>query len=229
MMQIGSRRRYAGFLRLLAANYMVYDMESLVDTLMQKLSGEALSQVSQHVGADPDTTQQALTTALPLLVSGLAKNASQPQGASALHQALSADHNGSILDNTAGHVANPNTQAGHDILGHIFGNGQSQVEQAIAEQTGLQPAQVGELMAIAAPLVLGYLGRQQHQQGLDPQGLAGLLGEQQQMAQSSQPGVIGLIGQLLGGRTANQGTNGHAGAGSQGGSNIRSGGQTYQA
>ena len=181
-------------------------MESLVDTLMQKLSGEALSQVSRHIGADPNTTQQALSTVLPMLVGGLAHNASQPQGASALHQALDADHNGSILDNTAGHVANPNTQAGQGILSHVFGNSQSQVEQVVAQQTGLQPAQAGQLLAIAAPLVLGYLGRQQHQQGLNPQGLAGLLGQQAQMAQGSQPGGLNLLGQLLGGGQTTSGT-----------------------
>lgn len=197
-------------------------MESLVDTLMQTLSGGGLSQVSRQVGADPSTTQRALSAALPLLVSGLAHNTSQPQGAHALHQALNADHDGSVLDNPSGYLANPNTQAGSGILGHVFGNSQSQVEQAVAQQTGLQPSQVGQILAIAAPLVLGYLGRQQRQQGLDPQGLAGLLGQQQQMAQGSLPGGLDFLGKLLGGGQANGSNQGNP-------SNIPSGGQTYQA
>jgi hypothetical protein len=72
-------------------------VNSIMDLVTQELTGGNLSKISQHVGADPSTTQQGLSAAVPLLVSGLARNASQPQGAQALHQAVSQNHNGQIL------------------------------------------------------------------------------------------------------------------------------------
>lgn len=72
-------------------------MDALTQQLMQLLSGGGVSQISQKIGADERTTESALSTAMSLLVSALARNASEPRGAAALHQALAEDHDGSIL------------------------------------------------------------------------------------------------------------------------------------
>jgi hypothetical protein len=46
-----------------------------------------------------------------------------------------------------------------------------------------------------APIVMGYLGRQKQQQGLDAGGLSGYLGQQQQEIQRSPQG--GMLGGML--------------------------------
>jgi hypothetical protein len=73
-------------------------MDALTQQLMQQLAGAGLAKIGQQIGSDPQTTNSALSVALPLLVSALAKNASQPEGAQALHQALTKDHTGTILN-----------------------------------------------------------------------------------------------------------------------------------
>jgi hypothetical protein len=50
---------------------------------------------------------------------------------------------------------------------------------------------------IAAPLVLGALGRAQRQKGLDAGGLSSLLGGERQALAAQQPGLMGLATTLL--------------------------------
>ena len=75
-------------------------MASILDMVQQQLGGQGINQISQQIGADPGATQSAIQMTLPMLVGGLAHNATQPGGADALHAALD-DHQGT-LDNLSG-------------------------------------------------------------------------------------------------------------------------------
>ena len=172
-------------------------MGDLTQLLMQQLSGGGLSQISQQIGADEQTTGSAMSAALPLLLTALANNASKPDGAQALHQALAEDHDGSILNDVPGFLNNPQAANGAGILGHVLGSQQPAVTQGLAQNTGLNGAQVGQLLQIAAPLLMGAVGQQQQQQGLDTNGLSSLLGGQQQMVQQSNPDMMSMLNSLL--------------------------------
>ncbi len=172
-------------------------MDALTQQLMQQLSGQDLSRIGQQIGADQQTTSSALSAALPLLLSALANNASKPEGAQALHQALTQDHDGSILNNVSGFLDDPQSANGAGILSHILGGQQPVVTQGLAQGTGLNSGQIGQLLQIAAPLVMGILGQQRQQNNLDTNGLSAFLGGQQQMAQQSNPGMMGVLNTLL--------------------------------
>ncbi len=172
-------------------------MDAVTQQLLQQLSGEGLSLISQNIGADNKTTKSALSAALPLLMSALANNASKPEGAQALHQALTQDHDGSILNDVSGFLNNPQAANGAGILGHILGGQQPVVTQGLAQGTGLNGDQVGQLLQIAAPLVMGMLGQHQQQNGLKPNGLSSFLGSQQQQVQQSNPDLMGTLNTLL--------------------------------
>ncbi len=172
-------------------------MDALTQQLMQQLSGQDLSRIGQQIGADPQTTSSALSAALPLLLSALANNASKPEGAQALNQALTKDHDGSILNNMPGFLDDPQAANGAGILSHILGGQQPVVTQGLAQGTGLNNGQVGQLLQIAAPLVMGMLGQQRQQNNLDTNGLSAFLGGQQQMAQQSNPDMMGVLNTLL--------------------------------
>ncbi|MCL4303293.1 MAG: DUF937 domain-containing protein [Anaerolineae bacterium] len=172
-------------------------MDALTQLLNQQLSGGGLSQISQQIGADEQTTGNALSAAMPLLLSAMANNASTPQGAQSLHQALVQDHDGAILNDMAGFLSNPQAANGAGILGHVLGPKQDVVQNGLAQQTGLDAATIGQLLTIAAPLVMGALGKTQQEQGFDADGLSSFLGQQQQVAQQSDPGLMGLLGSML--------------------------------
>lgn len=167
--------------------------------LTSQIGGNVMQQIAGKIGADEGTTNNALSAAMPLLMSALAKNASNPQGAQALHNALSKDHDGGILDDVIGFLGNPAVANGAGILKHVLGGQQATVQQGISKASGLDAKAVAQLLQIAAPLVMGALGKMTAQQGLNPNSLAQFLGGQQQAMQShpQASGVMGLVGSLL--------------------------------
>ena len=158
-------------------------MFSLQDLLGPQKGSEAVDQISQTVGAEPSAVSSAIQAALPAILGGLASNASDPQGAQSLDQALEQDHDGGILGNLGGlggmifgQQETPRQADSGGILGHILGGSQGRVAQDVSQQTGLPTGQVAQILMMLAPIVMGYLGQQKRQQGVGADGLGGLLG-----------------------------------------------------
>ena len=57
--------------------------------------------------------------------------------------------------------------------------------------------QIGKLMQIAAPLVMGMLGKQLLQKGLNTGSLSDYLGGQRQQAQQANPNMMSTLNNLL--------------------------------
>jgi hypothetical protein len=172
-------------------------MDAIMRLLDQQLGGDELSQISRQIGADKQKTGTALSAAVPLLLSALANNASESEGAASLHQALAQDHDGAIFNDMSGFLNNFQSANGAGILGHVLGNQQQTVQQGLAQQTGLDAGSIGQLLLIAAPLVMGALGKTQQEQGLNASGLSDFLGSQQQMAQEENPDMMSMLSKLL--------------------------------
>ena len=172
-------------------------MNTISQMITQQIAGAVAGQLASRLGVSEGTARTAVQMAVPLVVAALARNASQPQGAQDLHEAVAQDHDGSILDNLMGYVSNPQEANGSGILGHVLGAQRPAVENNLAQATGLDPNAAGSLLEIVAPLVMGAVGREQQQNGLDPQGLSQYLGEQQQQAESANPDLMGSLSSML--------------------------------
>jgi len=172
-------------------------MNTISQMITQQIAGAVAGQLASRLGVSEGTARTAVQLAVPLVVAALARNASQPQGAQDLHEAVTQDHDGSILDNLMGYVSNPQEANGSGILGHVLGAQRPAVENNLAQATGLDQNAAGSLLEIVAPLVMGVVGREQQQNGLDPQGLSQYLGEQQQQAESANPDLMGSLSSML--------------------------------
>lgn len=188
-------------------------MFSLQDLLGAEQGTEAVDQISQNVGAEPSAVSSAIQAALPMILGGLANNASTPQGAESLNTALNEDHSGGgILGNLGGlgglifgggqQAAPPPQANGGGILGHIFGDRQGQVAQQVSNESGLGMGQVAQVLMMLAPIVMSYLGQQKQQQNVGADGLGGLLGgllggSQAAAAPSSGGGIADMASSIL--------------------------------
>ena len=156
-------------------------MSGLLDLLGSPMGKQLIQGVAGQTGQSTDQTGSVLSMALPVLMGAMKKNASTPEGAQGLMSALSGKHNGGILDNLGGlfggGVDDSVMQDGAGILGHVLGNKQPQVENALSSKSGMDTSTVSTILKVAAPLLMGYLGKQTQQQNIsDANGLGSLLG-----------------------------------------------------
>ena len=156
-------------------------MSGLIDLLNSPVGKQLISGVAGQTGQTEDKTADVLSMAMPLLLGAMKKNAADPQSAAGLMNALTSKHNGSILDNLGGlfqgGVATEVLDDGAGILGHILGNKQPAIENALSKQSGIDAGSIAQILKIAAPIIMGYLGRQQAQSNVgNANELSSLLG-----------------------------------------------------
>ncbi|AEH02234.1 DUF937 domain-containing protein [Lacinutrix sp. 5H-3-7-4] len=166
-------------------------MSGILDLLQSDLGKTIISGVAGSTGNDTNKTSSVLTMALPVLMKAMQRNAATPQGAEGLMGAIQGKHDGSILDNLGGlfggGVDEEVKQDGDKILGHVLGAKKQGVEKILGEKSGLDAGSVSNILKVAAPILMGVLGKQAQQQNV-----------------SSSNGIGDLLGGLLGGNSADK-------------------------
>lgn len=147
-----------------------------ISSLLQGPMGQQMvNGVVNQLGIKNEQAQLAISAAVPFLITALSKNASSGDSQN-IANALDRDHDGSVLDNLGGFLSSGNFSEGVGILSHVLGGRQPQVENAIGKSSGLNASQISQILAMVAPIVMGYLGKEKRQNGLDAGGLTSLLG-----------------------------------------------------
>ncbi|GIW34842.1 DUF937 domain-containing protein [Meiothermus sp.] len=172
-------------------------MAGLMDLLGAALNENTIQQMAGRLGASDTQVQSAIGMALPALLQGLQRNAADPQGAKSLANALERDHDGSVLDNLMDFLGNAQQGPGAGILRHVLGDQQVVVQQGIGQASGINPNQIGGLLEMLAPIVMGALGKTTRQQGAGTGGLLDLLGQATGQMQQQQPQAFNLVTMLL--------------------------------
>ncbi|WP_047415214.1 DUF937 domain-containing protein [Cellulophaga sp. Hel_I_12] len=169
-------------------------MSGLLDLLNSPTGKQLISGVAGQTGQSEGKTSEVLSMAMPLILGAMKKNVASPQGAQGLMSALQGNkHDGSILDNLGGlfggGVDDSVMKDGAGILGHVFGNKQANVENALSQKSGIDTGAIADILKIAAPIVMGFLSKQTAQSNVNDAGgmntlLGSMLGGQPQQNQS---------------------------------------------
>ena len=170
------------------------DSTSVLGALEAQLGPDTIQKMSAQLGTDTAATSNAISIAVPILLGGLSKNAANADGAAALDHALTA-HDGGILGNLGLLLGGG---AGAAILTHILGSHRTPVEQGVGRATGMNTQQVGQLLIMLAPLVMGVLGRMKRQQSVGPKQLPEVLG-QANLDMARQSPAVGDLSRILDG------------------------------
>lgn len=176
------------------------DLTSLIQS---QVSEGLIDQLSNQLGGvDRQQTSAATTGILTTLLGAMARNASTPDGASALNKALEKDHDGSILEDVMGMVtgqkspSNERAVNGSGILNHVLGNRQGTAVDMISKMSGLDSSKTGSLMTMLAPMVMGMLGKAKREQNLDQGGISDLLTGFTKQEQDRNPAMSLITGFL---------------------------------
>lgn len=181
-------------------------MSDLNQLLSSVLNENTVAQIGEQLGVDQNQAGNAIQLALPALLGALNKNAQSEDGAQGIMNALNKDHDGGILDMLPQFLGNASQGPGAAILGHILGAKQPQMEQQIGQHSGLNPAMVGKLLTILAPILMGALGKSQQQAPQQQSGgglgnlisiLGGATQQHQQQAQQNNNPLMQILGNVL--------------------------------
>ena len=159
-------------------------MASIVDSLMSMLGPQIVGPIASRLGESPDAVQKGLQSGSAALLAGIAAKADHPEFLSELSGLLTnpANTSGALAEaasnpasSTTGTAASPLADLGSRFTSAIFGPGQSAVTDAIGNFSGLGAGKAASLLAMASPLVLGFLGQHLRTNNMTATDLAGSL------------------------------------------------------
>src|SRR5262245_43510336 len=157
---------------------------NLVSLVMQFLTPDTIAKIASALGLDRAIAQKAISGAVPAILSGLAGVASTPGGARQLSNAVS-QQGPNLIDGLQGLIAGSGqkafTDSGANMLSGLLGGGtMDALTQSVGKFAGIGESASKPLLGMLAPIVVGALGQQQRNGGLDASGLATLLTSQKE-------------------------------------------------
>lgn len=159
--------------------------QSNLDSLLDLIPFDG---IASKLGVDTSTIQSAVQQALPVIVGGMAVNASDPEGAKSLENAVG-QHSpaAGTLDLDA-----IDAQDGQKIVKHVLGDKEQEVQRALSvggadiDVVKLLPM----LLPLLAPIVMKFLAGKQQEAAP---------AESAQSAEAGSGGIENVLGDVLGG------------------------------
>lgn len=175
---------------------------NLIDLLTGNTSNQVAEQAENKFGISKNQIIALLAVAAPLVISYLRNKSQDSKEAEALNNALDKDHNGSILDDSS--QVEARQAEGGSILNHVFGGDKQNVENQLSQNTGISIDKIGPILAMLAPVIMGYIGKEKQQNNVSAGGLGdllgGILGNASSQAQTQQSNPLNdILGSVLGG------------------------------
>jgi len=176
-------------------------MGTLLDSLTS-LAAPAVGPIAQRLGETDATVSRGVQASLASVLGGLITRTKDPTSSGQIfdlirsHPAstkLTADAQSMIGELAAGA---PTSAATGTFLNTVFGGKTSAVGDLITRAAGFKnPSSGSSLLAMAAPLVLGFLGQKVRDNKLNVSGLSSLLGGERESILAATPlGLMHLVG-----------------------------------
>ncbi|MFD2555659.1 DUF937 domain-containing protein [Sphingobacterium tabacisoli] len=179
---------------------------NITDLVTGGVGSKAISAIANLLNIEESKAKWLVAAAVPLMIAALNYNSKKgTEQEAGINKALD-QHNGGILDQIGGLLGQGPTEDDNKIVNYMFGNNTEMVKDNLAAKTGISADKIGGALAILAPIVMGYLGKQKQEQssggGLGDL-LGGLIGGQS--SSSSGGGILGsILGSVLGGGAGNE-------------------------
>jgi hypothetical protein len=181
---------------------------NILSLIQNQLSSQAIGQISNAVGEGQEQTKSALSTAFPALLGSLVGKASaSPSGLGEIFNTIKQGQlQGGWTDAVGQAISGgPPAAARQSLLSSILGSKLGPVADFIASRCGIRGGSATSLLGMAAPLLMGTLGKQVSSQGLGEAGLGQLLSSQTHYLKDAIPSGLANtlgIGNLLSGTQA---------------------------
>ncbi len=173
---------------------------NLLDLVKDQVSGPLASAASGFLGESESNISSAMGAIAPSLLGKVMDMASDESGAQSIMD-MAGSVDGGMLDNIGGlfgggaDAVNGLMNSGGGMLNTLLGNNQGGLITKIAGLSGMSSGNAGSLLKMAAPMIMGVLGRQITKGGLNASGLMNMLGGQKSIIQGALPsGLDSVLG-----------------------------------
>jgi OOP family OmpA-OmpF porin len=163
-------------------------MPTIIDSLRELVTPAILSAVARRTGESESGVSRGLGAAIPAIASTIAGRADDQGFMKNLFDLATKTAAGPPLDAVASSPTGIDTTSPiGGWLSGLFGHNLTAVSDSMARYAGISGASARWLLSIAAPLVLGYIGRLVRSDNLSVAGLADVLRAQRAQLASSMP------------------------------------------
>lgn len=182
---------------------------NLIDAAKGLFSNELIGKATAYLGESENTVTQAISGIIPSLLGRIAEKATASrEGAEAItHIARESDNEG-FLGNLGGFFNSQNGELmnkGAGLVNSLFGEENAKrLSDVISRFSGAGSSSVSSLLSLAAPAILGMLGKHASNNNLNSDGLATMLSSQKSNIDNALPAGLnlGTVPGGLGSKTA---------------------------
>ncbi len=172
---------------------------NLLDMAKSYFSNELISKASSHLGESESGITKAISAAIPSLIGTIADKASSSNdGASSILKMANEQNESGILGSLGGFLNSDSNSGllskGSGIINSLFGNGgqSNMLTTLISNFAGVKGSSVGTLLSMAAPALLGMIGKHSSENNITAGGLGSLLSTQKEAAMKMLPAGFSL-------------------------------------
>ncbi|HUB32008.1 MAG TPA: OmpA family protein [Bryobacteraceae bacterium] len=167
------------------------------------LDTRSVGTIAQSLGASEQSVMQGSKFSIASLLAGLA---SKSQDTGLLRHMLDLAPSGDMTLNQVATAASdsnsPLMTSGKRILSGLFGDSEDKVIHAVGNSSGLHAGTASSLLALAAPMVMGFLGKRVRSEGMSMGDLGNTLRKESGTIQSALPAGLAEEFWPTAGRTA---------------------------
>lgn len=169
---------------------------NLVSYVMRFLTPDMVGRMAAATGLNRSDAQSGVSAAVPALLAAFTGLADKPGGAQSLVNAIK--QQSGVADNFASMIGGSNQASfidrGSSLLSSLLGShDSSQLASAVGRFAGLGQTKATSLIGMLAPLVMGLIGKQIGNRGIDVGSLTSLLGSQRDQIAQALPGGMGQM------------------------------------
>lgn len=181
---------------------------NLLDMAKSYFSNELLSKASSHLDESESGISKVISAAIPSLVGTIADKASSNDGAATVLKMATDQNDSGILDSLGGFFNSDSNSdllsKGSGILGSLFGNGgqSNMLTTLISSFAGVKGSSVGTILSMAAPALLGMIGKYTTENNVSASSLGSLLSSQKDAAMKMLPAGFSMSSLAGGGSNA---------------------------
>ena len=168
---------------------------NLIDAAKNLFTDELVKKASNYLNESESGVVKAIASILPVVLSGFVNKVANHEGADFVAQSAKQQNESGVLNNLESFFGNDGgslLNKGAGLVNSLFGNKLDGITGLLSNFTGLKNASVSSLMSMAAPAIMGLLGKHASDNNLNTGSITTLLNNQKSTINAALPSGLNL-------------------------------------